>query len=284
MTEIRLGVYEKSMPADLSFAERLTAAKKAGFDHVEISIDETDARLSRIFDTKDLKKEIRNAIETVGLPIPTMCLSAHRKYPFGSHDPEIRKRGMEIMRAAVDFSVDIGVRLIQLAGYDVYYEEGDSDTRAWFFENLVKAVDYAASRSVTLGFETMETPFMDTVSKGMDYVDRVGSCYLGMYPDLGNLTNGCYLYDLSVKEEIERGRGHLFAMHLKETVEGVYRDMDFGTGRVRFAEGIRKALDCGVRLFTAEFWDDGRDDWQGRLSDTNAFLRERFAEAEKEKE
>ena len=31
--------------------------------------------------------------------------------------------------------------------------------------------------------------------------------------------------------EIASGEGHTYAMHLKETEEGKYRDMDFGTGR-----------------------------------------------------
>lgn len=32
----------------------------------------------------------------------------------------------------------------------------------------------------TLGFETMETPFMDTVEKAMHYVKLVDSPYLGV--------------------------------------------------------------------------------------------------------
>ena len=36
-----LGLYEKAMPSDLSWKEKLEAAKAAGFDFVEISIDET---------------------------------------------------------------------------------------------------------------------------------------------------------------------------------------------------------------------------------------------------
>ena len=38
-----------------------------------------------------------------------------------------------------------------------------------------------------LGFETMETPFMDTVEKAMAYVKDVDQAYLGVYPDIGNL-------------------------------------------------------------------------------------------------
>lgn len=274
----KLGVYEKSMPSGLSWKEMLTSAKEAGFDHLEISVDETDARLARLNWTMEERLELVRTMREVGLPIRTMCLSGHRKYPLGSHDPAVRERGMEIMRAAIELAGDIGVRIIQLAGYDVYYEEGDAETRALFAENLKKSVEYAAERGVILGFETMETPFMDTISKAMNYVKLVDSPYLGVYPDLGNLTNACYLYKQDVLVEIKGGEGHIFAMHLKETEEGKYRDMDFGTGRVDFVPGIRQALACGIHLFTAEFWHNGCEDWKGRLASVNTFLRNAFAE------
>ena len=59
--------------------------------------------------------------------------------------------------------------------------------------------------------------------------------------------------------------------------------MDFGTGRVDFVSGIREALSIGVRLFAAEFWHDGTPDWQNRLRSANAFIRDRFTEAQKTK-
>ena len=277
--EYKLGLYEKAMPSGLSWREMLESARDANFDHLEISVDESDARQARLQWSAEERRDLLNLSREIELPIRTMCLSGHRKYPLGSHDAQVRARGMDMMREAVRLSDELGVRIIQLAGYDVYYEDGDDQTRAWFSENLRASVEYAAQYGVTLGFETMETPFMDTVSKGMRYVREVDSAYLGMYPDLGNLTNAAYLYGLDVLEEIRAGKGHTFAMHIKETKEGLYRDMDFGTGRVDFVPGIRTALDMGVRMFTAEFWHDGSADWKGRLRRTNRFVRDRFAEA-----
>ena len=37
-----LGLYEKAMPGTLTWKERLEAAKAAGYDYVEISIDATE--------------------------------------------------------------------------------------------------------------------------------------------------------------------------------------------------------------------------------------------------
>lgn len=53
MKNYTLGLYEKAMPETLSFKEKLKSARKAGFDFVELSIDETDAKLSRLDWTKD---------------------------------------------------------------------------------------------------------------------------------------------------------------------------------------------------------------------------------------
>ena len=49
------------------------------------------------------------------------------------------------------------------------------------------------SKRNNLGFETMETPFMDTVEKSMEYVNKINSPYLGVYPDIGNLKNASLL-------------------------------------------------------------------------------------------
>lgn len=273
MSKYLLGLYEKAIPEEYGWKERLEIAKKAGFDFLEISMDETDTRLKRLEWRQDERRELVDIMFETGMPILTMCLSGHRKYPLGSHDKAVRDRSLDIMEKAIVLAGDLGIRIVQLAGYDVYYEEGDEETRAYFLENLKKSVHLAAKHGVALGFETMETPFMDTISKAMAYVNQVQSPYLGVYPDLGNLTNACHLYGLSVNEEIASGRGHLMAMHLKDTVEGVYRNMEFGEGRVDFKEGIKKALETGVRLFNAECWYTGKSDWQDNLKKGNAYLR-----------
>ncbi len=277
MTNIRLGLYEKATPPQLNWRERLTAAKRAGYDFLEISIDETDERLSRLDWTGQALADFQQTVRETGLPARTMCLSGHRKYPLGSRDPQVRRRGVEIFEKAVRFADALGIRIIQLAGYDVYYEEGGEDTRAMFEDNLRRGVEYAAKYGVLLGFETMETPFMDTVEKAMAYVRRIDSPYLGVYPDLGNLTNASKLYGADLYKDIESGRGHLFAMHLKDTRPGLYRDLDFGDGHVDFQKGARAALAQGVRLFVTELWHDARADWPGRLEGVSAFARRALA-------
>ena len=269
-----LGLYEKSMPAELSWKEKLEAAKEAGFDFVEISIDETDEKLSRLEMSQAERLEMVSLMKIIGIPIRTMCLSGHRKYPLGSHDPKIREKGMEIMEKAIQLADDLGIRIIQLAGYDVYYEESCEETKRYFVENLKKATEFAARAGVVLGFETMETEFMNTVEKSMEYVNQMSSIYLNVYPDIGNITNATKTYGTDVLSDLRTGRGHLVAMHLKETKPGYFREIPFGEGHVDFENAIRTAWELGVRKFVTEFWYTGNMEWKKDLLDANRRMTE----------
>jgi L-ribulose-5-phosphate 3-epimerase len=191
-----------------------------------------------------------------------MCLSGHRKYPFGASDPKVRERGMEIMEKAIELADDLGIRIIQLAGYDVYYEPGTEESERLFRENLKKATLMAAAKGIVMGFETMETEFMNTTEKAMKYVTLIDNPYLGVYPDSGNLTNAAVTYHTSVLDDLETGRDHIFALHLKETVPGKFREIPFLTGHVDFESIIAKAWDLGIRRYVTEMWDVGSDTWK----------------------
>lgn len=268
-----LGMYEKAVPAELTWIERLEVARDSGFDYVEISVDESDARLERLEWTPAERRQLVRAMDNTGERVRSLCLSAHRKYPLGASDPKVARRSLEIMKKACDLACDLGVRTIQLAGYDVYYEEGTDETRARFEENLARAVEIASRVGVLLGFETMETPFMDTVEKAMAYVSKIDSPYLGVYPDLGNLTNASLLYGGTVASDIATGRGHILAAHCKETVAGRYREVPFGTGTTDYDGGLDELVAQGVRRFVAEFWYVGSDAWREDVAFASRYVR-----------
>ncbi|MBR1780994.1 MAG: L-ribulose-5-phosphate 3-epimerase [Oscillospiraceae bacterium] len=271
-----LGLYEKSMPNSLTLREKLQVTRESGFDFLELSIDETEEKLARLDWTDRELADLSAAQWETGCFIRSICLSGHRKYPFGHPDPAVQARSLEIMERAIALAASLGIRVIQLAGYDVYYVPGTEQTRADFGKNLRKCVDMAAREGVILAFETMETPFMNTVGKAMDWVREVNSPYLQVYPDVGNITNAARTYGTSELDDLESGRGHIAAVHLKETVPGVFREVPYGTGHVDFDAVIRKSLELGVRRFLAEFWYVGQEDWRQTIRDNAAFLRGKF--------
>ena len=276
MARYALGLYEKAMPGTMTIGEKLECAKECGYDYVELSVDETDEKLARLDWTKEERLALVKEMYRVGLPLRSMCLSGHRKYPFGAKNPEVRKRGMEIMEKAIDLADDLGIRTIQLAGYDAYYEKDRWEgSRQAFLENLTKATEMAAAKGISMGFETMETPFMNTVWKSMFYVNHIDNPWLGVYPDCGNLTNAAVADGSSVTDDLYSGRGHVIAMHLKATKPGLFRDMVFDdpTSHVDFEADIARAWSLGVRRYVTEMWYLGSEKWKDDIHTANRTMR-----------
>lgn len=59
-------------------------AKSCSFDFVEMSVDETDERLSRLDWNAAQRASLVTAMIETGVAIPSMCLSAHRRFPLAA--------------------------------------------------------------------------------------------------------------------------------------------------------------------------------------------------------
>ena len=281
MYKYKLGIYEKAIPGTLSWKEMLTVAQECGYDYFEISIDETNEKLKRLDWSKKERKLIYDLSQEVGMPFESICLSAHRKYPLGSTTESVRIKSIEILEKACVLACDLGIRYIMLAGYDVYYEPSSKQTKAFFIQGLKTCCEIASKYGVVLAFETMETPFMDTVEKAMKYVKEINSPYLQIYPDIGNVNNATLLYNISYENDIKAGKGHMLAVHIKETKPGCYREVPFGTGVVDFENMLYVCWKNKIRRYVTEFWYVGQKDWKEDLQQVNKFARNILSKLEK---
>lgn len=175
INDLELGIYEKALPKDKTWKERLEIAKEAGYSFVEISVDETDERLARLDWSEEERREFREAVAQTGIRVPSMCLSGHRRFPLGSENPETREKAFEIMKKGIELAVDLGIRTIQLAGYDVYYEEENERTRELFIDGMKKSCEWARKANVMLAMEIMDHPFMSSITKYLEYAEMINS-------------------------------------------------------------------------------------------------------------
>jgi L-ribulose-5-phosphate 3-epimerase len=278
MKAYRLGLYEKSMPNTLSFKEKLEVTKSCGFDFIELSIDESNEKLARLDFTLDEINQMKQDIKEVGIQIGSICLSGHRKYPLGSLDQHKKFKSLEIMEKAIKLAYQLGIRYIQIAGYDTYYGTSNDQTKKEFLINLKKSVDMASVYGIILAFETMETDFMNTTEKAMYYVNLLNSPYLKVYPDVGNITNAFEANHIDVVKDLNKGKGHIVAAHLKETKPGHFRNLDFGTGHTDYQACISALVNQGVKLFVGEFWFLGEENWKEKIIQANQFLKNHIEE------
>ena len=273
MKPYTIGLYEKAMPSTLTWKEKFEAAKEAGYDYVELSIDETEEKIARINMTKEERLELVECMYEAGLPFRSMCVSALTKYSLGSSNLQYSARGLLIAEKAIELADDLGIRTVMIPGYDVYYETSTAKTQQRYIRNLKKVADIAASYGVIIGLETMENCFMNTVWKAMYYVRQIDSLYLNIYPDVGNMKNAAVADGHSEVQDLLSGKGHIAAVHLKETMPGVFREIPYGEGHVNFREMIEAAWSIGIRKFVTEFWYKGSEHWREDLANANQTMR-----------
>lgn len=276
-----IGIYEKALPNSFTWEEKLRSAKKAGFDYMEMSIDESDERLARLEWSDEEIENLRSVMRFTGVSFPTMCLSGHRKYPFGSKNPETRKRAMDIMEKAINLAVKLGIRCIQLAAYDVYYEESDDETKALFLQGIKEAVAMASRAGVILAMEIMDTQFVGTIVRALHYLKEIPSPYFKIYPDMGNLSN----FSNDVSGEFELGISETVAIHVKETKPWVFKEVPFGEGKVQFVEIFEKLKELNYQgMFLIEMWADNSryqsvEQATAKIADAYAFVTEKMKQA-----
>ncbi len=248
---VPVGIYEKALPAGLSWEEMLRLVRELGYDYLEISIDESEERLRRLEWGLGERERLRTLAQRTGVCIATMCLSGHRKYPMGGADPDVRTRAMQIMRDAIRFAVDVGIRIVQVAGYDVFYEPSTPDSQARFLDGLAQAVRWAGSAGVMLGLENVDSDLVDCMAKAMYYVNEIDSPWFQVMPDMGNFAAAGY----HPPHELRLGRGHLVAVHVKDTLPGVFRGVPFEQGVVPLMETFTALAGIGFwGPMTVEMW------------------------------
>ncbi len=262
-----IGIYEKALPNDLTWQEKLDQAKSLGFNFIEISIDESDERRARLDWSDDEIYQLKRLCEQSGLPLHSMCLSAHRKYPFGSADETIRQQAKIIMNKALILAYKLGIRVIQLAGYDVYYEPANLQTHQRFISGMQWSAKQAEKLGIMLAVEIMDTNYLNSLSKFEILKKEVSSPYFMAYPDVGNISGWNY----DVCTELMLSREHIVQIHLKDTYKvngnyaGQFRDLTIGEGEVDFLSIFKtlKRMDYTAPL-VIEMW--AKDDkWQENI-------------------
>ena len=159
---ISLGIYEKALrsgPLAVSgnrvdgeaWRVFLDQVPHAGFSFLDLSIDESPEREARLDWDAGQCRTVRRAAEAAGTDIGGICLSVHRRIGPGSADPAVRRRAREVMARGLQVCHDLGVPVIQLAGYYCYYEDPNPDAERWYAQLLADAVPLAARLGGVMG-------------------------------------------------------------------------------------------------------------------------------------
>jgi L-ribulose-5-phosphate 3-epimerase len=269
-----VGLYEKALPKHLTWEERLELTRETGFDFLEMSIDDTDERLTRLDWTAQDKKDLKNLIEFTGVKIQSLSLSAHRRFPLGSESEQTRSKALEIFKRSIDLAIELGIRYILIGGAEDYYQEVDQFAKDRFLENLGKGFEWASGSGVMLALENWDIQ-INTLPRVMEYVHYFNSPWFQTYTDLGNLI----FAGVDVVSQLEYVKGHIAALHLKDTLPGQLRYVSPGEGKVPFVDAFEKLAEMGFQApVVLELWTEDFPDAVEIVESAGKYIRARMDE------
>ncbi|MCK7636826.1 L-ribulose-5-phosphate 3-epimerase [Corynebacterium sp. P7202] len=275
MSTIRLGIYEKAL-VSAPWPEFFGQVRAGGFHFVDLSVDETPERAARLDWSQEERRSVRDAARAAGVQIGGICLSLHRRIMPGSADPAVRAQARDVYRKGIDLAHDLGVSVVQVAGYYAYYEDDDPESRSRYIDTLKDAVPHAAHRGVILAIENVDGHDISSVQDAMSVVHECASPWVQIYPDVGNIAE----HGGDATEELAAGRGHMVALHVKDVLPGEPRRIFFGTGvadfDAAFAELKRQDWDGRIML---EMWNDDSPDSPATCERARRFIEEKLISA-----
>jgi hexulose-6-phosphate isomerase len=171
--------------------ESFRLAKAAGFEGVEVALDEVgEITLST---TKAELQEIKRQAEECGIALYSVACGLYWNYWINDDDPVIAQKAKEIVKKQIEVASELGCESIlvipgvvnadfadpnKVVDYAVAYER----SLAAFQELKV----IAEEKKVEIGLENVWNKFLLSPLEMRDFIDKVGSEYVGSYFDVGN--------------------------------------------------------------------------------------------------
>lgn len=194
---MKKGINIWSFKEGTTIADSIQLAKKAGFDGIELSLNET-GELGLDSTEKDMR-EILSRLEDAELEIAGLATGLYWSYPMTSGDASKQKKAIDVCKKQLELASMLGVDTILVipgaVGVDfipgaevVDYEHAYDRAQ----ESIAKLAPFAASAGVSIGIENVWNKFLLSPLELRSFIDEVGSSFVGSYFDVGNVVHSGY--------------------------------------------------------------------------------------------
>ncbi|MBB6634487.1 sugar phosphate isomerase/epimerase family protein [Cohnella thailandensis] len=194
---MKKGINIWSFPAGMSIEESIALAKDAGFDGIELSLNETGPL--GLDSTAEEVRNIRRYADDTGIELSSLASGLYWDYPPTSENKEVRAKAFDVAQKQLEFAAELGVDTVLIVpgavGVDfipdapvVPYDRA-YDNALSFFSDLAKI---AEAHKVSIGIENVWNKFLLSPLEMRGFIDTIGSDYVGSYFDVGNVVYSGY--------------------------------------------------------------------------------------------
>lgn len=177
--------------AEGTLKEKLKLAKDAGFDGVELSLDET-GEIS-LESTKEDILDIKAYGEGLGLEFYSVASGLYWTYNYTSASEANREKAKAITKKQLEVANILGCDTILVVpgAVEVAFDPGEvveyDVAYARAREALRELAPYAEELKVAIGVENVWNRFLLSPTEMAQFIDEIGSDYVGSYFDVGNV-------------------------------------------------------------------------------------------------
>lgn len=171
--------------------ENLKLAKDAGFDGVELALDETGE--VSLESTKEDILAIKAYGEELGLEFYSVACGLYWTYNYTSANEENVKKAKEITKKQLEVASWLGCDTILVVpgAVEVAFDPGEVVEYDIAYERALSALKelapYAEELKVAIGIENVWNRFLLSPVEMAEFIDKIGSEYVGSYFDVGNV-------------------------------------------------------------------------------------------------
>jgi L-ribulose-5-phosphate 3-epimerase len=151
-----------------------------------------------------------------GVAVSSLLTIAQFHFSLVSEDPRLRATGIDLVRRLLDLAALVGAPNILVVPGVVTSRIGYLDAMARLEEALHTLAAEAQQRRVGLGLENVWGKLLYSPLEMRDLVDRIGSPWVGVHFDVGNVIQQGY-----PEQWIRILGGRLRNIHLKDFVESI---------------------------------------------------------------
>ncbi|CAM4246052.1 hexulose-6-phosphate isomerase [Paenibacillus endophyticus] len=194
---MKKGINIWSFQGDAKIADCIQTAKKAGFDGIELSLNET-GELSLAASDKEINV-IKERLQEAELEIAGLATGLYWSYSMTSADAGTREKATDVCKKQLELAAALGVDTILvipgavgvdfIPGSEVVDYEHAYD-RA--LESINKLVPFAESAGVSIGIENVWNKFLLSPLELRSFIDSHNSEFVGSYFDVGNTVQNGY--------------------------------------------------------------------------------------------
>ena len=181
---------------NLSVEESLKLAKDAGFDGIELALNE-EGETSLKSDEKEFAR-IRKTADDLGITISSVACGLYWNYSLTDDDRAVREKAQTIVKKEIDMAHALGCDTCLVVPGTVCADFVDptkvtdyQDAYDRSLETFLNLKEYAESAKVSIGLENVWNKFLTSPIEMKEFIDKINSDYVGSYFDVGNvLFNG----------------------------------------------------------------------------------------------